>query len=151
MDFEEVRVEEGNLLADLRAIAMKPSLEALGRFNEHTVRSRFLDAFVPADSIKLTINGKLAGFFVLRNRTDHLYLDHLYIHPEFQNRKLGQAVIQYVRKEAAQRQLPIRLGALRGSPANPFYLKNNFIKIGESDFDIYYEHPIPTLFQKPDE
>lgn len=143
MDFEKVTLEDGTLLAEIRASAMKPSLEALGRYDEHKVRSRFLDTFVPADSVKISIMGQVAGFFVIRDKSDHLYLDHLYIHPNYQNRYLGQAVINLVCEMAATRQLPIRLGALRGSQANQFYLKNNFIKIGESEFDIYYEHPIP--------
>ncbi|MFD9636243.1 N-acetyltransferase, partial [Streptomyces violascens] len=34
-------------IVELRAVVMRPDLERLGRFDEHRVRQRFRDAFVP--------------------------------------------------------------------------------------------------------
>ncbi|AZZ95427.1 GNAT family N-acetyltransferase [Hahella sp. KA22] len=118
---------------------MQPSLEAVGRFDENRVRRRFLDAFVPEETFKIIENGELAGFFVLRNKHDHLHLDHLYIHPDYQNRSIGGKVIAKVKSEAANKDLPIRLCALRDSKANNFYRKHGFVKTHEGEFDIYYE------------
>ena len=126
-------------LAEVRAIAMKPSLEALGRYDPQRVRNRFLDTFVASDTWKVEVDAQIAGFFVLRDKNDHFYLDHLYIHPNFQNQKLGSAVIEHIVKIAEKRQFPIRLGALRGSASNQFYLNHGFIKTNEDEFDIYYE------------
>ena len=41
---------DGNRLAEIRAAAMKSSLEALGRFDEQRVRDRFLESFTPDES-----------------------------------------------------------------------------------------------------
>ena len=127
---------------------MKPSLEALGRFDEERVRSRFLDTFMPSESKKIIEDDQLAGFFVVRNRLDHLYLDHLYIDPKMQGRGLGAKVIAWVKEIARKVNLPIRLGALKGSKANEFYITNGFLKTHEDEFDIYYEwsngcYPLP--------
>ncbi|WP_431688190.1 GNAT family N-acetyltransferase [Hahella sp. NBU794] len=138
--YENATNQDGDALAEIRAQAMQPSLEAVGRFDANRVRSRFLDTFVPEDTFKIMESGKLAGFFVLRNKHDHLYLDHLYLHPDYQNRSIGGKVLAKVKSEAANKGLPIRLGALRNSKANDFYQKHGFVKTHEGEFDIYYEY-----------
>ena len=140
MNIEPVTQEEAERLADLRAIAMKPSLEALGRYDVNRVRNRFLDTFLISDTFKIMMNNELVGFYVLRDKRDHFYLDHLYIHPNFQNLKLGKRVLNIIIEKARERGISIRLGALRNSPSNRFYLKNGFLKIAEDELDIYYEY-----------
>ncbi|WLQ14452.1 GNAT family N-acetyltransferase [Hahella aquimaris] len=137
--FENATKQDSHTLAEIRTQAMKPSLEAVGRFDENRVRSRFLDTFVPEETFKIMENGELAGFFVLRNKQDHLYLDHLYIRPDFQNRSIGGKVLAEVKREAANKGLPVKLCALRDSKANDFYQKHGFVKTHEGEFDIYYE------------
>ncbi|MGB0944584.1 MAG: GNAT family N-acetyltransferase [Marinomonas sp.] len=131
---------DANDLANLRAQAMKPSLVALGRFDEDRVRNRFLDTFVPQDTIKLTLEGELIGFYVLRIRTDHIWLDHLYIKPEHQNKQLGKKVLTRVIDLAKEKGLALRLGALKGSLSNRFYQNNGFVQTHEDEFDLYYEY-----------
>lgn len=139
MDFTAAALEDGYVLAEIRAAAMEPSLVALGRFDPQKVRSRFLDTFVPTDTWKIKLQGELVGFFVFRDRGKYLYLDHLYIHPDYQSQKLGGAVINHLVAIASRCRLPIKLGALRNSPANQFYLRNGFVQTGEDEFDIYYQ------------
>lgn len=140
MDFEVCHTGDGQSLAELRARAMRPSLEKVGRFDEGRVRSRFLDSYVAQDSRKILIDGELCGFFVIKQHRDHLYLDHLYVEPVYQNRGIGHAVIAHVVQLAKQLQLPIRLGALRESPANQFYQSIGFVSTHEDAFDIYYQY-----------
>ena len=139
MEIASVAVEEGPALAEIRAKAMKPSLEAIGRFREERARSRFLATFVPAETKKIIENHQLVGFFVVRNKPDHLYLDHLYIEPTMQGKGLGAQVIAWVKAIAQEIDLPIRLGALKGSKANEFYRAHGFLQTHEDEFDIYYE------------
>lgn len=139
MQYLLAQPQDANLLADLRAEAMKPSLVALGRFDENRVKSRFLDTFTPQDTIKILLDDELLGFYVLRNRVDHLWLDHLYIKPRHQDKQLGKAVLDKVILQANEQALPIRLGALKGSRSNNFHQKNGFKQTHEDEFDIYYE------------
>ena len=131
---------DGNLLAEIRASAMKPSLLKLGRYDEKRVRDRFLDNFIPENTFKIIEGNNLLGFYVVLIKDDHHYLDHLYIKPEYQNKNLGSAVLNKLIKNAKNNNLPLRLGALRESRSNDFYIKNNFIKTHEDEFDIYYEY-----------
>lgn len=64
-------------LAEIRVEAMRPSLEKVGRFDPERARRRFLDTYDPSETKVVHVAGELAGFYVLRDRRDHLYLDHL--------------------------------------------------------------------------
>ncbi|MFM2486955.1 GNAT family N-acetyltransferase [Celerinatantimonas yamalensis] len=140
MEYIKSTQSDGNKLAEIRAAAMKPSLEAIRRFDENRVRSRFLESFVPDETFKIVYDNEVVGFYVVRDKGDHIYLDHLYVEPSFQNMKIGKSVIDKVKKDATQRGLPVRLGALRGSKSNDFYKQNGFIKTNEDEFDLYYEY-----------
>lgn len=147
MKFIKATQADGELLAEIRAVAMEPSLTAIGRFDENRVRSRFLETFEPTDTYKILKEGQLLGFYALLKKQDHYYLSHFYIQPDNQNLGLGKAVINDIIELAKSDGLPIRLGALRESRANDFYLKNGFVSTHEDEFDIYYEYSISS---KPD-
>lgn len=140
MEYIKSTISDGNQLAEIRASAMKPSLEFLGRFDENRVRTRFLETFVSDETFKIVSNNEVLGFYVVRVKGDHIFLDHLYIEPKHQNKKIGKSVVDKVKLDAAQSRLPIRLGALRGSKSNDFYMKNGFVKTHEDEFDVYYEY-----------
>ena len=135
----EARETDGKKLADLRVTAMRPSLEAVGRFDPDRARQRFLSGFAPRETWKLMIEGRTAGFLVLRQRDDHLYLDHLYVEPSFQGSGIGQFALDHAKGRARSEKLPIRLMALKGSPANAFYLTHGFVSVGGDDIDTLYE------------
>jgi len=137
--FAPVSQEMGDELANIRTRAMKPSLVALGRYDPTRVRERFLVNFRPQHTSAIYLNDDLAGFLVLVPYADHLHLDHLYIAPDFQRRGIGAAAIAKAKHQASQSSVPLRVTALRDSPANPFYKKHRFTQIAEAEFDIFYE------------
>lgn len=130
---------DGDELADLRVRAMKDSLEAIGRFDPDRARMRFLSTFTPTDTRKILLEGKLAGFLVVRQKPDHLYLDHLYVLPEFQGQGIGRHILAEIKNSAQNLGLPIRLIAVEKSAANAFYKSNGFEMVGQKDVDIAYQ------------
>ena len=126
------------ILASIRVAAMRPSLEALGRFDPERARNRFLETFRPEDTQVIRLENELIGFFVVRVHTDHLYLDHLYIHPVYQGGGLGRRIVRTVQKQACDAGLPLRLNAIRGSPANDFYRSCGFVLERSDALDNYY-------------
>ena len=126
-------------LADLRAAAMKPSLVALGRYDAQRVRARLLDGFSAQDTTLVMDGERLAAFFVLQTRSDHLYLDHLYVHPDWQGHGIGSFMMDEVMQRSTKQALPIRLMALKESPANAFYQGFGFRQTSETAYDTHYE------------
>lgn len=144
LQYISAQLSDAITLANLRARAMQPSLEMLGRFDKQRVRQRLLSSFQPDDTQKIFYQDKLVGFYVLLDKTDHLYLDHFYIDPEFQSTGIGSAVILDIQKIAQQKRRPLRLGALKQSRSNLFYRRHGFKPTHEGEFDIYYQFDAPT-------
>jgi ribosomal protein S18 acetylase RimI-like enzyme len=129
-DFEE-------LLA-LRIEAMRDSLERIGRFDPARARERFRTGFSPADTRHIVVDGVRAGFVVVKRQDGQLLLDHLYIRPSCQHRGIGAKVLETIFADADMQRLSVRVGALKGSDSNRFYVRHGFRKIGEDEWDIYY-------------
>lgn len=125
-------------LADIRVNAMKPSLQALGRFDPVRVRNRLLDDFDPNTTFNIMVNQQIVGFFTLITKNDDLWLKHLYIAPEGQGQGLGKAVIKHIKNTATNQSKPLKLQALRGSPANVFYQNHGFVETHQTEWDIFY-------------
>lgn len=138
--------DDGPALAALRVAAMRPSLEAVGRFDADRARDRFLRDYDPSLTETIHADGRLAGLLAVRLRPDdrnpdHLWLDHLYIHPDFAHRGLGSAAVRRVQHRAQALGLPVRLGALKQSPANGFYRAHGFRFEREEPWDTCYVWP----------
>lgn len=131
--------DDGEILASLRDRAMRASLEAAGRYDSTRVRQRLLANFEPENTKMVFIEEVLVGFYVILDKGDHLYLDHFYIDPDHQSRKIGSAILLIIIKFAKIQCKPIRLGALKQSRSNNFYLAHGFEKTHEGEHDIYYE------------
>ncbi|MBE9636020.1 GNAT family N-acetyltransferase [Salipiger pacificus] len=117
---------------------MRPSLEAIQRFDPIRVRRRFLDGFAPEDTTLLLCDDRLAGFYVLRRRPHEHYLDHFYLGAGFRGTGLGRKIIAGLQQGAREARMPIRLMALKGSPANDFYRTCGFELVGEEPLDLVY-------------
>ena len=130
--------EDAESLAELRVLAMQPSLERLGRFDPQRARHRFLSTFEPRLTRHVEAGGERVGFVVVRPHEEGWLLDHFYIHPDHQDRGIGATVLLYVFREADQAGQPIRVGALRESDSNRFYVRYGFRLVQEAEWDLYY-------------
>ena len=129
-----------NLLA-LRIAAMRESLERIGRFSPERARARFLESFVPEHTRHIVVDDRRIGFLMVRPDKEGLYLDHLYIHPDFQNQGIGSLVLKQLFTEADEANLGIKVGALKESASNRFYLAHGFELTGVGEWDNYYIRP----------
>ena len=127
-------------MADLRAEALRESLERLGRFDPVRVRERLRSAFEPACMRHILISGERVGYLTLipHAGSNSLRLHHLYIHPASQGRGVGTWALEWVKAQGRAAGQDITLGALRGSDANRFYLRHGFRLVEEQEFDLEY-------------
>ena len=132
------KLDDAQELAALRVEAMRESLERVGRFDPTRAAQRFLSSFSPTHTRHIIVAHHRVGFVVVKPTANHLLLDHLYVRPAEQGKKIGSAVLSLVFAEAQTQGLPIRVGALRDSPSNRFYMRHGFTLIEQSVFDNYY-------------
>ena len=141
LTYSPTTADDAETLVLIRIAAMRESLERIGRFDPQRARARFLNTFDPARCRLIEADGVTVGFIVVRPEKDHWLLDHLYILPEHQRKGVGAAVLQDIFTDADIHNMPIRVGALRGSDSNHFYQRHGFVKIAEEEWDIYYLRP----------
>ena len=126
-DFEE--------LADLRVAAMRESLERVGRFDPVRARERLRSSFRPEYTRFVEFEGAKVGFYAVSPSSEGLQLDHLYVHPSYQSRGIGGAVLRTICAEADERGLAVLVGALKESASNRFYQRYGFAMTSESEWD----------------
>lgn len=135
-----VAAEDFESMADLRAEALRESLERLGRFDPVRVRERLRSAFEPAHMRHILVNGERAGYLTLipHAGSGSLRLHHLYIRPAHQSKGVGAWALEWVKAQGRASGKDITLGALRGSEANRFYLRHGFQFVEEQEFELEY-------------
>ncbi|MBO9356820.1 GNAT family N-acetyltransferase [Bordetella petrii] len=136
--YPPVTEEDFDALADLRAAAMRPSLERLGRYDPQRSRERLRATYAPACTHGIELAGRRIGFYALRPVGNALRLDHLYLLPAECGRGVGSRVMGHIIGQARAAGLALQVGALRGSDANRFYLRHGFAPVGETEWDIEY-------------
>ncbi len=137
---EPVQPADFEALVALRIRAMQPSLEALGRFDPARARQRLADTFEPAFMRHIVREGRRVGLMTLKPEPalGSLDLVHLYIDPPAQGRGLGAWALEVAASRADLLQLPLTLGALKGSAANRFYRRHGFVEESQGEWDTQY-------------
>ena len=145
ISFAAATAQDAEALVALRIAAMRESLERIGRFDPARARDRFLAGFAAEHTQHIVQAEARIGFYVLKPADAALLLDHLYIQPGHQGRGVGAAVLAHVFAQADAQGLAVRVGALRGSDSNRFYLRHGFALAEQGDFDNYYIRPAALL------
>lgn len=116
---------------------MRPDLERLGRFDEHRVRQRFRDSFVPQYMSVIVADGTFAGSVALRPAEDGHWLEHFFIDPELQGRGLGTAVLRTLLEQTDAEGILVRLNVLQGSAAQRLYERVGFTVESQDPVDVF--------------
>ncbi len=131
-------------MAELRAEVLRTDLERVGVFDEQRVRTRFLDAFVPAHTRVVVADGQDAGLVAVRPEDGALWIEHFYLSPRFQGRGLGGEVLARILREESGRAEAFRLNVLQGSAARRLYDRHGFLPYAEDAVDVFMEREAKT-------
>lgn len=124
-------------MADLRAVVMRPDLERLGRYDEHRVRQRLRDSYVPEHTSIVEADGAFAGCVTLRPFEGGRVLESFYLDPALQGRGIGGAVLAGLLARTDSEGVPVRLQVLQGSDARRLYERHGFVRDREDAVDVY--------------
>lgn len=126
------RDDDVEAIAELRAVVLRDDLERLGRYDPDRVRQRLRDAYVPAYTSIIEVDGRFAGSVALRPGEDGRWLEHFYLAPQLQGRGIGAQVLTRV---LAGRETT-RLIVLRGSRAQRLYERYGFVVEQDAPIDV---------------
>ncbi|MFE6494043.1 GNAT family N-acetyltransferase [Streptomyces sp. NPDC057748] len=129
--------EDIEALAELRAVVMRPDLERLGRYDEHRVRQRMRDGYVPEHTSVVVVDGELAGCVTLRPADGGLRLENFYLSPALHGRGMGTAVLRSLLARADEAGAIVRLDVLQGSAARALYERHGFTKERQDPIDVF--------------
>lgn len=124
-------------MAELRAVVMRPDLERLGRYDEHRVRQRLRDSYVPEHTSVVEADGAFAGCVTLRPFEDGRVLENFYLDPALQGRGIGGALLAGLLACTDTEGVPVRLQVLQGSDARRLYERHGFVLEREDAVDVY--------------
>ncbi|MCV0397542.1 MAG: GNAT family N-acetyltransferase [Rhizobiaceae bacterium] len=88
--------------------------------------SSTVEAFDPAGHRVLMQGGVDIGCVATEERADHIWIQKLYVHPDWQNLGVGTWALRHVVNEAVSARLPVRLSVLVTNPAVGFYEREGF-------------------------
>jgi GNAT superfamily N-acetyltransferase len=129
--------DDVEVIAELRAVVMRPDLERLGRFDEHRVRQRLRDSFSPQHTEVILAEGTFAGCVTVRPDGDGRWLEHFYLAPALQGRGLGSTVLRTLLRRTDAEGVPVRLNVLQGSSAQRLYERHGFTVDAEDPVDVF--------------
>ncbi|MFC8226974.1 GNAT family N-acetyltransferase [Streptomyces sp. NPDC057287] len=130
--------EDVEVIAELRAVVMRPDLERLGRYDEHRVRQRLRDGYDPGRTEIVTIDGAFSGCVVLRpHESDGWWLESFYLAPELQGRGIGSAVLAALLARTDAEGATVRLQVLQGSKARRLYERHGFTMERQDPVDVH--------------
>ncbi|WP_329040037.1 GNAT family N-acetyltransferase [Streptomyces sp. NBC_00178] len=131
--------EDLEVMAELRAVVMRPDLERLGRYDEHRVRQRLRDSYLPEHTSVVVAEGEgtLSGCVTLRPSEDGWWLENFYLAPELQGRGIGTSVLTGLLARADAEGVAVRLQVLQGSAARGLYERHGFTLEREDPVDVY--------------
>ncbi len=121
-------------LWNVKRETMRPYVEQTwGSWDEHAQERFFRQHFSPATIQVILVHGQPAGLLNVEREPAALFLANIQIHPDFQNRGLGAAVVHTVLETGRSLNLPVRLQVLKvNTRARDFYLRLGFRPNGEN-------------------
>lgn len=126
-------------LLDLSVRVLRADLERLGRFLPARRRARMRAVFDAGELRVIEQDGVRVGCVGVAPAADHVALHSVYVEPARQGRGLGAAAVAAAL--AGLPDLPIRIEVLRESPAQRFWERLGFVRVGEDGVDWLYERP----------
>jgi GNAT superfamily N-acetyltransferase len=129
-------------LLAIRIDVMREHLERVFRYSPERAQEFFRAAFDEPGLRLIMVDDQLAGCVAFRTRERVIQIDSFYLARRYHNGGLGTTILKALLGEADALGRPVKLGVLHGSPANRFYERHGFAKIGEDEVESYYERPL---------
>ena len=114
-------------------------IETWGVWNAEEARAQINENIRSLKSKIIVIDGHDAGVLRVEEFDTHIFLDQLWILPEFQGQGFGRVILRQILEKAKSGGLPLRLWVLRVNPAREFYERMGFKVIEQTQASLHME------------
>jgi ribosomal protein S18 acetylase RimI-like enzyme len=97
-----------------------------GAWDEGRRREEMTEVSLDPNASVITLGTVDAGVLLVERSPHEMHLHILYLFPTFQGLGIGSALVSSLQREAAERQVPLRLKVLKVNPAKGFYERIGF-------------------------
>jgi ribosomal protein S18 acetylase RimI-like enzyme len=133
---------DAEFLYRLNELALREAVEqTYGRWDEPWQRWHFRDRFDPAATRIVVAAGRDVGALKVLEHDDHLFLATIELHPDWQQRGIGSAILRDVLADAARKGKPVALQVFKvNAPARRLYERLGFVVTGETETHFHMRH-----------
>ncbi|MCF7927512.1 MAG: GNAT family N-acetyltransferase [Spirochaetales bacterium] len=129
--------EDADFVNTLTRTVMRDYVDATWEGEEEREAYYQLNIFDPETTQIIQVNGVDAGRMNIRRSKDSMYVDEIHLHPEFQGKGIGSAIMRGLIEEASRSGRTIELHALKRNPVVGLYKKLGF-RVYREDKDRIY-------------
>jgi ribosomal protein S18 acetylase RimI-like enzyme/predicted kinase len=120
-------------LFELHRTAFKEHIERIWGWDEKWQKANFARECASSLTSAVRLNGRAVGYLQVRHEPHRVFLQNIALHPEFQSKGIGTALLDVVKAEATARQVPLELAVFRtNASAQRFYERHGFVRTGDS-------------------
>jgi orotate phosphoribosyltransferase len=121
-----------DFLYSLHVATMKEYVEKVWGWDDAYQEARFRENYAPAHLQIVTYDGRDIGMLSAEERDEDLFLRTIEIHPDFQSKGIGTAIINSIIANGAQKNKVVFLQVLKVNPARQLYENLGFSVIEET-------------------
>jgi len=119
---------------ELKKAALREYVTQVWGWEEEFQRDFHKREFTPDGTDIIVYDDRNIGLVRIEREPDHIYVRHLYIHPEAQGQGIGSHIMRRIIEEGGEKHLPVRLHVLKvNRRARGFYEKLGFVVYAETD------------------
>lgn len=101
-------------------------IAAGGAWDEERRRKETTELSLDPNASVIVVGAVDAGILLVESSPSEMHLHILYLLPTFQGLGIGSTLVSSLQREAAERQVPLRLKVLKVNPAKRFYERLGF-------------------------
>jgi ribosomal protein S18 acetylase RimI-like enzyme len=121
------RKVDAGLFYDVTEQTMRVHIIAAGgAWDEERRREETTEVSLDPNASVVVVGSVDAGILLVERLPNEMHLHILYLFPSFQGLGIGSTLVSSLQREAAERQVPLRLMVLRVNPAKTFYERLGF-------------------------
>lgn len=121
-------------LFGLHRAAMGPYIEQLYGPWDDAVQWDFFDRWFQPKSVRvITVEGEDVGVLGMQDRDDEVYVTRIEVHPDWQNRGIGAAVMRDVLQQAKEEGRAVSLHVFEINPARKLYQSLGFVAFEQDE------------------
>ena len=125
--------DDFDFLYHLHVATVKEYVAAVYGWDDTFQEKHFKDKFDSTHCQVVVVEGRDVGMVRAVDKEGELFVSNIHILPEHQNRGIGTAILEDIRRSAEERGLPVGLQVLRGNPARRLYERLGFAAVEETE------------------